>query len=453
MAFTPAYTAHSLILTSKSMRIFYSLLFLILLPLVFVKLWLRGRKSPAYRLRWQERLGNIQKKVNRELTKKQPALWFHTVSVGEFIAAKPLINHFLNEGKWQIVITCMTPTGSEQIINTYGDKVFHVYAPYDTSFSIKRFLNVIQPKAYIIMETELWPNTIYHCKKNNIPAILVNARLSKKSMGGYKKFSKLSQQLMDNLNCVIAQYQTDADHFLELGLKKNKCIISGSIKFDLEINKDVELHAKNLRQSIKAQSPILIAASTHQSEDEKILKAFKILRTQYTQTKLILVPRHPERFDRVFNLCQQTNLITVKRSEQKLIESSELQHYDILLGDTMGELLVLIGASDIAFIGGSFVDNGGHNYIEAAAWGIPIIAGPSRFNFQDISEQLISTGGLRIVNNSDELAQYCQKLISDTNLYSRCGQAAKNIAEKNQGALQKVIKYIETELAAIISPH
>ena len=432
------------------MRHLYSFLLFCLLPFVFLRLWWRGKQQIGYRQRWGERLGFIKKTTLSKIFDNKPRLWLHTVSVGEFIAAKPLIDHFLKEDLYQLVITCTTPTGSEQIKKSYSENIIHVYAPYDLSIFIKRFIKVIKPKAYLIMETELWPNTIHHCKKNNIPSILVNARLSEKSARGYQKLSRLSKELVENLSLVVAQYENDAIRFKRLGLQKEKCIISGSIKFDLEINKETIEQAHNIRSWINSKNelPIFIAASTHKGEDQKILSAFKSLKQNVCYSRLILVPRHVDRFEEVYNLWEKNNLNVIKRSEHMELQTITNKEFDILLGDTMGEMLSLLGASDIAFIGGSLIENGGHNYIEAAVWQIPILAGPSRFNFQTISEQLIANDGLTIINDEIELAHQWQILIENPKLRKKKGDAAKFIADQNRGALSRAIIAIESAIGS-----
>lgn len=428
------------------MRYLYSCIFSIALPFIFLKLWRRGAKIPSYRQRWLERLAFFKAPIFPEGNTR---LWIHTVSVGEFIAAKPLIQHYLQTPNTSVIITTMTPTGSEQVIKTFGEQVTHIYAPYDLTHIVNRFLRKIQPHIYVIMETELWPNTIHCCKKKHIPVIIANARLSEKSARGYARIKKLSHSMLKNIACVAAQNHTDATRFLSLGLPKNHVSVTGSIKFDLDINQKTIDQARTLRQRIHQSGKhlIWIAASTHRGEDEIILKAFAHIKKTQPHCRLILVPRHPDRFVEVYNLCCQQPFITLKRSQQTPEdEAFNPPDFDILLGDTMGELLTLFGCSDFAFIGGSFVNNGGHNSIEAAAWGLPIISGPSTFNFQEITQLLLQASALTIVNNHEELSHKIEELCHNLKRREQEGHAAQKVAEENKGALHKLITIIDHQL-------
>ena len=425
------------------MRYLYSCIFSIALPFIFLKLWLRGAKVPSYRQRWLERLAFFKAPTFPE---NNTRLWIHTVSVGEFIAAKPLIQHYLQTPNTSVIVTTMTPTGSEQVIKTFGGQVTHIYAPYDLTHIINRFLRKIQPHIYVIMETELWPNTIHCCKKKHIPVIVANARLSEKSARGYARVNTLSNPMLKNITCVAAQNHTDASRFLLLGLPNNNVNVTGSIKFDLDINQETVDQANILREQIHQDGKHLvwIAASTHHGEDEIILKAFAHIKKTQPHCRLILVPRHPDRFTDVYNLCLQQPFITLKRSQQiQTNESLNNPNFDILLGDTMGELLTLFGCSDFAFIGGSFVNNGGHNSIEAAAWGLPIISGPSTFNFQEITQLLLQASALTIVNNDEELSHKVEELCHNSERRTKEGHAAKKVAEENKGALHQLIRIID----------
>lgn len=428
------------------MRYLYSCIFSIALPFIFLKLWLRGAKVPSYRQRWLERLAFFKTPT---FPKGNTRLWIHTVSVGEFIAAKPLIQHYLNTPNTSVIITTMTPTGSEQVIKAFGDQVTHIYAPYDLTHIISRFLRKVRPNIYVIMETELWPNTIHCCKKKHIPVIIANARLSEKSARGYARIKKLSYSMLKNITCVAAQNHTDATRFLSLGLPKASVNITGSIKFDLDINQETINQAHTLKRLMHQDGKhlIWIAASTHHGEDEIILNAFAHVKKIQPHCRLILVPRHPDRFTDVYNLCLQQPFITLKRSQQiQKGEALNKPNFDILLGDTMGELLTLFGCSDFAFIGGSFVNNGGHNSIEAAAWGLPIISGPSTFNFQEITQLLLQASALTIVNNDQELAHKIEELCHNVERRQQEGHAAKKVAEENKGALHQLISIIDRQL-------
>ncbi len=419
------------------MRHIYSAIFYIALPFLLLRLWRRGKAAPAYRKRWRERFGLIEKPQG-----DTPTLWFHTVSVGEFIAARPLIQHYLDTGNYDIVVTTTTPTGSDRVRDVFGDAVFHCYCPYDTPLFVKRFLNKIKPVIFVCLETELWPNIIHFCSQKKIPIIVANARLSEKSARGYAHLRALSSPMLNKISIAAIQNDTDADRFLQLGLKKSSRHVTGSIKFDLKIDDTTRETADALKHAINAERKTLIwiAASTHSGEDEIILHAYTMIRKKHKHVYLILVPRHPERFDQVHKLCVNSGFNTIRRSQ------NNDQDFDIMVGDTMGELLMLLGVADIAFIGGSLVSNGGHNYIEPAAWGLPIISGPSTYNFLTIANELRDAGALTITPDAQAISQEVIKILENPDRARTQGNAAKQIAEKNRGAMKKLIELIDANI-------
>lgn len=430
-------------LLSLFMRFIYTIIFYCLLPFVLVRLLWRSVAAPAYAKRWAERFGFFPKLVT---TKK--VVWLHTVSVGEFLAALPMIRRLMADEGLQLVITTTTPTGSERVRATLGDSVFHVYAPYDLPDALARFIKRVKPSLYLVMETELWPNTLAACARKNIPAILVNGRLSEKSARGYARFAALTKPMLQNLSCAAIQNSTDAARFIALGLPEQKAIVTGNIKFDLSLSDDLRNQAALLKSQLSndGQRLVLIAASTHQGEDEIILDAFAQVRASESSAAksavLILVPRHPERFDRVGQLCSSKGFSVARRSERNW----DLQN-DILLGNTMGELMLMFGASDIAFVGGSLVPNGGHNFIEPAAWGLPLLSGPHLFNFAEVARLLGDAGALTTVNSAPALADEFIRLLVDESSRSSVGGAALQVALDNRGALDKTLvvikKYLE----------
>lgn len=420
------------------MRLVYTLFFYLLLPFILLRLLWRSFAAPAYAKRWSERFGFFS-----ALITEKKVVWLHTVSVGEFLAALPLIRRLQADERLQLVVTTTTPTGSERVQATLGDSVFHVYAPYDLPDVLARFLKRIKPSLYLVMETELWPNTLAACVQHNIPALLVNGRLSGKSARGYARFSALTKPMLQNLSCAAIQNPTDAARFVALGLPDDRAIVTGNIKFDLSLSDDLRAQAAALKHQLSnnGQRLVLIAASTHQGEDELILDAFAQVRASSFESArtalLVLVPRHPERFERVGQLCASRGFTVTKRSESCWTNQS-----DILLGNTMGELMLMFGASDIAFVGGSLVPNGGHNFIEPAAWGLPLISGEHLFNFAEVSRLMIEADALKIVRNADELAQLVELLLKDAGLRKQCGENAWRVARENRGALDKTLNVI-----------
>ncbi|MFQ3308969.1 MAG: 3-deoxy-D-manno-octulosonic-acid transferase [Porticoccaceae bacterium] len=417
-------------------RLLYSVLFYCLLPAIGLRLLWRGLKSPNYFRRWAERFGFC-----RIHNSEAPTIWLHAVSVGETLAAVPLVRALQEKyTNHKLFITCMTPTGSDRVLSIFGDSVEHSYAPYDLPDAVARFLNRVDPKLLIIMETELWPNTIAACKRRGIPVIVANARLSEKSARGYQRISPIVAPMLNNLHTVAAQHIDDARRFQSLGLPQSGSVVTGNIKFDLHLDQDLRAKASQLLEDWRGigNRPILLAASTHKGEDELILAAFTKIKMQVDSLLLVLVPRHPERFNQVAELCQKTGFTTVRRSSNVSTAGA-----DILLGDSMGELMTFFGACDLAFVGGSLVPTGGHNVIEPAAWGVPVLTGPHLFNFSEASELLMGGGGMLICQNSDELASHCSRLLQDESIRQTMSLAARQVAEANRGALDRLLAVIE----------
>ena len=421
-------------------RFIYSVVFYLITPLIILRLVIRGLAAPNYRKRWGQRFGFFTPSESSKET-----IWLHAVSVGETLAAVPLVKALQERyPERRLLITCMTPTGSERITAAFGDSVDHSYAPYDTPDAVARFLKRVQPKMLIIMETELWPNTVAACYKRQIPVILANGRLSEKSARGYARVSKLSGPMVAQLSAVAAQHGDDGGRFIALGLPVEKLHITGNIKFDLELNAQIRLSAEALRQQWDGtnQRPVLLAASTHRGEDEIILQAFSLIKQSVNNALLVLVPRHPERFNQVGDLCLDAGYSLARRSNNDSTDNA-----DILLGDTMGELMTFFGACDIAFVGGSLVSNGGHNMIEPAAWGKPTLSGLSVFNFAEVSRLLAEAGGLSLVEDAAALAESVIVLMKNPEQAQQMGLSAQQVAEANRGALERLLAVIDNSLS------
>jgi len=421
-------------------RFIYSVVFYLITPLIILRLVIRGLAAPNYRKRWGQRFGFFTPSESSKET-----IWLHAVSVGETLAAVPLVKALQEKyPERRLLITCMTPTGSERITAAFGDSVDHSYAPYDTPGAVARFLKRVQPKMLIIMETELWPNTVAACYKRQIPVILANGRLSEKSARGYARVSKLSGPMVAQLSAVAAQHGDDGGRFTALGLPAEKLHITGNIKFDLELNAQIRLSAEALRQQWDGtnQRPVLLAASTHRGEDEIILQAFSLIKQSVNNALLVLVPRHPERFNQVGDLCLDAGYSLARRSNNDSTDNA-----DILLGDTMGELMTFFGACDIAFVGGSLVANGGHNMIEPAAWGKPTLSGLSVFNFAEVSRLLAEAGGLSLVEDAAALAESVIVLMKNPEQAQQMGLSAQQVAEANRGALERLLAVIDNSLS------
>ena len=420
-------------------RLFYSVIFYLLVPVIVLRLLVRAIKASAYARRWTERFGFVP------LFQDKPAIWLHAVSVGETLAAVPLVKALQAKyPDYRLIVTCMTPTGSERISAAFGDSVDHCYAPYDMPDAVVRFLNRVQPKILIIMETELWPNTIAACHKRNIPVLLANGRLSEKSANAYKRIQPLVRPMLGQITAVAAQHRDDGARFNALGLAETALTVTGNIKFDLSLNQTIKQNAQQLLSDWRGVSerPILLAASTHRGEDEIILDAFgqikEKLKGEIDNPLLVLVPRHPERFNQVAELCDAAGFSVAKRSSGDSPDSA-----DILLGDTMGELMTFFGACDIAFVGGSLVPTGGHNIIEPAAWGVPVLSGPYLFNFSEASQLLLNGGAMQICQSADEVAGQVIELLQNQAQRAEMGDAAQRIAGANRGALDRLLGLID----------
>jgi len=436
-------------------RFLYTLLYYCLSPFLFIRLLVKHRKSHAYKeqrqsLRLLERLGIFSKPPPGN-----NPVWLHTVSVGEFIAALPLIRKIRADyPHYPLLITCTTTTGSAQIIKTFAQeiqqkKIIHVYLPYDLPGAMQRFLQTIQPRLGIIMETEIWPNLLHTASKLMIPMCLLNARLSARSVQGYRRIMPLIQPAIEQFSVLAAQHEQDAQRLLKLGANEQSLTTTGSIKFDIQLNQDDIRAGKALRKQLCwLDKKVLIAASTHKGEDEILLSIYRTLKQQYPQLKLIVVPRHPERFQTVYQLLQGENIIVVKRSElsagfEPLAENSIA---DILLGDSMGEMIRYFSCADIVFMGGTLLPTGGHNILEPAALGLPIVYGSYMFNFNAINDLFLQHQAALQLADQESLLQALDGLISDKDKAGKMAHNARQLITQNSGAVNKMMALLKPYL-------
>lgn len=418
------------------MRAFYSILLYLLTPVVLLRLVWRGLKAPGYWRRWSERfalgLG----------FEARPRIWIHAVSVGETQAAVPLVQSLRERYPEQrLLITTTTPTGSARVRALFGDQVEHVYLPYDLPGAVRRFLAASRPSIALIMETELWPNLFRACARRGVPVLVMNARLSERSFRGYRRFASLSRSTLADVTLLGVQGERDARRFMALGAVPERVSICGSIKFDLHLPASLREQAQVLRRSFGVERPVWVAASTHEGEDEEVLAAFRRIRTAdaHPHALLVLVPRHPERFAAVANLCRSQGHSLVERSGGAPCSADT----DIYLGDTMGELPLLMAAADVVFMGGSLVKTGGHNMLEAAALGLPVVFGPHVFNFEEIAERLLEAGAARQVRDADGLADTVIEWLADANARHETGERGMRFVEENRGARERMLALIE----------
>ncbi len=419
------------------MRKLYTLLLYLLAPLVLLRLAWRGLRAPDYWRRWPERFGFIEPPLGERV------IWIHAVSVGEVQAAEPLVRALLEKyPAYSLLLTTVTPTGSARVTALFGNEVAHVYAPYDLPGAVKRFFMRVRPQLAIVMETELWPNLFHACHDRQVPLLLVNARLSAKSLAGYLRVQRLVARTLDNITEIAAQGEADAQRFERLGAQRERIIVSGNLKFEQRIPPGLLERAEVLRRDWGTGRPVWVAASTHEGEDELLLDVFSQLLRQFPDCLLVLVPRHPERFESVAGLCRQRGMNIVLRSEMRPCDADTR----VFVGDSMGELPLFFAAGDVAFVGGSLVPHGGHNLLEPAALGIPVVTGPHVFNFTEICELLLQAGACVKIGNTEELAVTLGRWLGDANERHRVGEQGRAVVEKNRGALQTVLSMIDQNL-------
>jgi len=418
----------------------YSIATFLLTPVVLFRLASRGIKAPAYFRRWKERFGVFPSPNFKK------SILIHAVSVGEVNAAIPLIKALMETYKeHDFVITTVTPTGSDRVQQIFGNSVFHLYLPYDLSGAVKRFLRKIKPDLAVVMETEIWPNLFRFCKKRNIPIVVANARLSELSLKGYKWVQSLATMAVNNTKFVAAQTQTDADRMIRLGCDADKIYVVGSLKFDIIIEQDILEKGQAIHKHVAQNHLIWIAASTHQEDELELLEAYTYLKKKHPSLLLIIVPRHPERFQVTAQACIQKGFNTQLRSKCGLYDIDA----DIFIVDTMGEMLEFYAASDIAFVGGSIANIGGHNVLEAAVFKLPVLVGPNTHNFAEITQLLHNCGGSYLVKNSDDIIRHMEELIQNPQQRKKMGLAALKLVEENRGAVALTMKLIANAMENI----
>ncbi len=420
------------------LRFLYSLILYLAVPIILLRLYFRGIKAPAYRQRIGERFGNSQ--LPASFVPSRQTIWIHAVSVGESIAAAPFIRELqLRFPDSQILVTTMTPTGSDRVTAMFGDRVYHCYLPYDLPGALNRFVRRINPVMLILMETELWPNLIHVCSQQNVKLILANARLSEKSARGYGRIPGLTRSMLLKIDYIAAQAQADFERFVELGADTHKIEITGSLKFSVNVEQEKALSDSVLAEIKESGRTVIIAASTRDGEESKVLHAFRRVLDYQPQVLLLIVPRHPERFESVANECAQRGFTLSRRSKHQAVDSST----QVYLGDSMGEMLSYYRLANIAFVGGSLVDTGCQNVLEPAALSLPVVVGPSQYNFATICAQLEAAGGLHTVSDENELADYLLALISDSVRRQQSGAAGRALVESNQQALPLLLDIVQ----------
>ena len=420
-------------------RQLYSALHYLALPYIFLRLLWRGQRDPGYLDRWGERFGRIP-----ALEGERPTLWIHAVSVGEVQAAVPLVRALRGDGRdIRIVLTTTTPTGRERVRQALGNAVVHRYAPYDLPGAVRRFLERVRPRLVIIMETELWPNILHQCARRGVPVLLANARLSEQSAASYRRIGATARRMLSSIACIAAQTRQDAERLVSLGARPERVRVTGNTKFDVRLPASLSEEAQVLRRCFGVDRGVWIAASTHDGEEQQVLEAFQRVLSELPDSLLVLVPRHPERAQSVAALARKAGYAAVMRSESP----GSCAGVGVFVGDTMGELPLFYAASDVAFVGGSLVPEGGHNMLEPAALGIPVVFGPHVHDVAEISERLEEAGAGVRVTGSEGLAAAVVRYMRDANLRHVAGQRGLEFVQQNRGALNLVMELVDALMA------
>ncbi|MDR2240958.1 MAG: lipid IV(A) 3-deoxy-D-manno-octulosonic acid transferase [Zoogloeaceae bacterium] len=425
-------------------RFLYNLALLALLPWVWLRLRLRGRKQPEYLQHTGERFGFYPSAQKEKET--GDLIWLHAVSVGETRAAAPIVAALkARHPGCRILLTHMTPTGRQTAEALFGDGAQRAYLPYDYPFAVRRFLRHFRPAVGVLLETELWPNLIAQCQKHGMPLLLANARLSEKSARRYARFPRLTRAALQGLAAIAAQTEADAARLRALGAPRVDAL--GNVKFDLLPPPEQLALGETLRQRMGPR-PVLLAASTREGEEALLFAALTQRPERLGDALLVVVPRHPQRFDEVAALAGKLGFIVQRRSENTPLAAAT----QVLIGDSMGELFAYYAACDIAFIGGSLLDHGSQNLIEACAVGRPVLIGPSTYNFSHAAEQALACGAAKQIGSAQELLETASALLADEPTRQRMGAAGKAFAAAHRGATAKTIALIESRLAAAHVP-
>lgn len=417
-------------LTARLLRGIYTALMYFATPVIVWRLMVRGIRSRAYFRRWRERFGRFP------APGFESSIWVHAVSVGEFNAALPLIEALMQAfPQLPVVVTTTTPTGSERVTRTLGQRVFHVYLPYDLPGPIRRFLDRTRPQMAVVMETEIWPNLYRRLKLRGVPVVIANARLSARSLRGYRPFMPLAREALAAVRWVAAQSDADAERFLALGAQPHTVSVVGNIKYDLQVPAGLDQAGTALRARWGNERPVWMAASTHEAEEAQVLDAHARVLGRFPDALLLIAPRHPERFRAVVQLCRSYGFRTRCRSEDE-VAAVQTQCFVV---DTLGELLRFYAASDVAFVAGSLDAIGGHNVLEASALARPVLVGPHTFNFAEVTERLLAAGAALRVQSGVELGAAVARILARPELARSMGAAGEQTVEAERGAVARIV--------------
>jgi 3-deoxy-D-manno-octulosonic-acid transferase len=417
------------------LRFIYSLLAYLAAPLISAALLWRGLRDRSYWRNFGERFGFGS-------TLETACIWVHAVSVGEVQASAALVGTLRQRyPEIPIVVTTFTPTGANRARLLFKDQAQVRYLPYDLPGSVRRFLDRVRPRLAVIFETELWPNLYRECGRRRVPLILASARLSPRSVGRYRRIGALFRETLSQGVVVAAQGEVDADRFRALGADPDSTHVTGNLKFDFAVPADIADRGRHLREHYAAGRPLWVAGSTHgDGEEEALIEAHKRVRSLRPHAVLVMAPRHPNRFGEVADLLDRKGVRFIRRSQES--SSATIEQAEVLLLDTLGQLLDFYAAGDVAFVGGSLVKIGGHNLLEPAALGLPILTGPNNFNSEEVARLLIARGAAEVVHGPEELADRVAALLSDPGARARIGSEGRAFVDANRGALVKLMGLI-----------
>lgn len=422
-------------------RFLYSLLLTVAMPIIVLRLLWRSRKNPAYRYHILSRFGYYSHQEKQTFAPIK--IWIHAVSVGETLAAKPLISELIKHyGNHAVLISSTTPTGFDTVRRLFADKVQQQYFPNDLPWIVNRALSTIQPKLFIAIETEIWPNFWHACYIRKIPIFLVNARLSTRSTARYKKVATLASNTLQKASLIACRTSTDAQYFLQLGAREGAVKVIGDIKWDIQNTQTLQQLGTQFRQQWGENRLVLVAASTHEGEDEPILDLFIQLQQDFDNLLLVIVPRHPERFETVKEQIIQKNLSLQCRSDQQPFLAST----QVVLGNSMGEMQAWFAAADLVIMGGSLINVGGHNPMEAAAYGVAVISGPTVHNFTEAFDILTKNNVAFVEENIEALQQQAQRLLANEQHRQQISKVALEIVAQNKGATNRIMERIKSNL-------
>jgi 3-deoxy-D-manno-octulosonic-acid transferase len=422
------------------LRLLYTAALHLAAPIALAATAVRGLRDPAYRERLGERFGFTKARF------QSAPVWVHAVSVGEVQAAAALIRELRKRyTQHPLLVTTATPTGAQRIAALFGDSARHVYLPYDTPGAVRRFLDRVSPRIAIVMEREIWPNLFRECTRRAIPIVLASARISASSAERHRRLRGLFAPVLARNVTIAAQTQADAERYHAIGADPSAIHVTGNVKFDLDVPAETRAMGVALRNAHFPERPVWVAGSTHEGEEEILLDAHRRVLELQPGALLILVPRHPNRFAGVAAWLRSRGVSFTARSARAPVPAGN----PVLLADTLGELLALYSAGDVAFVGGTLTPIGGHNMLEPAALSLPIIVGPHNFNAPDIAQMFVNAGAAIEVASAEQLAEAVADLLGNARRRQEMGAKGRSIVDANRGALERVMQLVVGNLRSM----